>query len=215
MLASDSGTCVSSAATNCLISARIAVDEAEPPVSVATWLPKKYFSSKMPRGVAMNFCVVTREMVLSCRLRVSAISRSTIADANERRDWRIYTDFADVLIGIARHFYVDEEFGIDLKQTVDALDSTTIDLCLTLFPWAQPALTIAQLYKARWSVESLELFFNWIKQNLRIKAFYGDSPNAVNEKERIPNVSRPGRVHLRPRTRFASLCGHGSRRAPF
>ncbi len=59
------------------------------------------------------------------------ISRSTIADANERRDWRIYTDFADVLIGIARHFYVDEEFGIDLKQTVDALDSTTIDLCLT------------------------------------------------------------------------------------
>ncbi len=64
------------------------------------------------------------------------ISRSTIADANERRDWRIYADFANVLIGIARQLYVDDEFGIDLKDTVYALDSTTIDLCLTLFPWA-------------------------------------------------------------------------------
>jgi hypothetical protein len=242
------------------------------------------------------------------------ISRSTIADANERRDWRIYADFAEVLIGIARQLYADEAFGVDLKQTVYALDSTTIDLCLKLFPWAQfrrrksavklhtlidlrgsipcfiristgkmhdvralddlpielgafyvmdrgyvdfarlqrfdqhraffitrakrnmdysrhssipvnkliglrsdqmirlrgpktslyypnllrrvsyydtktekrfvfitnhctlPALTIAQLYKARWQVE---LFFKWTKQNLRIKAFYGNSPNAV------------------------------------
>ena len=242
------------------------------------------------------------------------ISRSTIADANERRDWRIYADFANVLIGIARQLYVDDEFGIDLKDTVYALDSTTIDLCLTLFPWAHfrrrkgavklhtlidlrgsipcfiristgkmhdvralddlpiepgafyvmdrgyvdfarlhrfdqhkaffitrakrnmdygrvsstpvdkstglrsdqmirlrgaktsldypdilrrvsyydtdndrrfvfitnhlklPALTIAQLYKARWRVE---LFFKWIKQNLRLKAFYGNSINAL------------------------------------
>ncbi len=65
------------------------------------------------------------------------ISRSTIADANEGRDWRIYADFAQVLIGTARQLYIDEDFGIDLKQTVYALDSTTIDLCLTLFPWAQ------------------------------------------------------------------------------
>jgi hypothetical protein len=242
------------------------------------------------------------------------ISRSTMADANEGRDWRIYADFAQVLIGTARQLYVDEDFGIDLKQTVYALDSTTVDLCLTLFPWAQfrrrksavklhtlidlrgsipcfiristgkmhdvralddlpiepgafyvmdrgyvdfarlhrfdqhnaffitrakrnmhyarqssaaidkstglrsdqivrlrgaktsldypdvlrrvtyydaenkkrfvfitnqvglPALTIAHLYKARWRVE---LFFKWIKQNLRIKAFYGNSVNAV------------------------------------
>src|SRR6185295_14203820 len=60
---SDSGALLFSAATSCLISARIAVEEAAPPVSVATWLPKKYFSSKMPRGVSMNFWVVTREMV--------------------------------------------------------------------------------------------------------------------------------------------------------
>ena len=242
------------------------------------------------------------------------ISRSTMADANEGRDWRIYADCAQVLIGTARQLYIDEDFGIDLKQTVYALDSTTIDLCLTLFPWAEfrrrkgavklhtlidlrgsipcfiristgtmrdvralddlpiepgafyvmdrgyvdfarlhrfdqhkaffitrakrnmdyarqsstpvdkstglrsdqtirlrgpktsldypdvlrrvsyfdsenekrfvfitnhlrlPALTIAQLYKARWRVE---LFFKWIKQNLRIKAFYGNSANAV------------------------------------
>src|SRR3954471_19679837 len=77
MRASDSGAFASSAATSCLIRARIAVEEAEPPASVATWLPKKYFSSNVPRGVAMNFCVVTREMVLSCRPSVSAISRRT------------------------------------------------------------------------------------------------------------------------------------------
>lgn len=242
------------------------------------------------------------------------VSRSTIADANERRDWRIYADLAQVLIGIARPLYVDDDFGVALKHTAYAFDSTTIDLCLTLFPWAKfrqrksavklhtlidlrgsipcfiristgqvhdvrvldelviepgafyvmdrgyidftrlyrfdqhkaffltrakrnmdftrqsstpvdkatglrsdqiirlrgpktsqdypvalrrisfyddehktrfvfvtnnlmlPALTIAQLYKARWRVE---LFFKWIKQNLRIKAFYGHSPNAV------------------------------------
>ena len=64
---SESGFLPSSAATSCLISARIAVAEQAPPVSVETWLPKKYFSSKMPRGVSMYFCVVTREMVDSCR----------------------------------------------------------------------------------------------------------------------------------------------------
>jgi Domain of unknown function (DUF4372)/Transposase DDE domain len=64
------------------------------------------------------------------------VARSTLADANEARDWRIYAEFAQHLIGIARRLYVDEPFGVDLKQTVYALDSTTIDLCLTLFPWS-------------------------------------------------------------------------------
>jgi len=64
------------------------------------------------------------------------VSRSTLADANENRDWRIYADFAQVLIHIARDLYSDEQFGIDLDDTVYALDSTTIDLCLSLFPWA-------------------------------------------------------------------------------
>ena len=64
------------------------------------------------------------------------VARSTLADANEGRDWRIYAEFAQHLIRIARRLYVDEPFGVDLKETVYALDSTTIDLCLTLFPWA-------------------------------------------------------------------------------
>jgi Domain of unknown function (DUF4372)/Transposase DDE domain len=64
------------------------------------------------------------------------VARSTLADANEARDWRIYAEFAQHLIRIARRLYLDEPFGVELKETVYALDSTTIDLCLTLFPWA-------------------------------------------------------------------------------
>ena len=242
------------------------------------------------------------------------VSRNTLAHANERRDWRIYADFAQVLIAAARDLYRGESFGVELSETVYALDSTTIDLCLSLFPWGTfrrrksavklhtlldlrgsiptnvyvtggqvhdvnildqllpeagafylldrgyvdfarlyvlaqacaffvtrakknmqfyprnsrpversaglrsdqtilltgvrtaqrypdplrrihyfdaerdsrltfltnnfllPALTITQLYRARWKVE---LFFRWIKQHLRIKAFYGTSENAV------------------------------------
>jgi len=242
------------------------------------------------------------------------MARSNLADANEHRDWRIYADFAHSLIITARALYSDEPFGIDLEQTVYALDATTIDLCLSMFPWATfrqtkaaiklhtlldlrgniptfisisdgkehdvnildylpiepgafyimdrgyldyarlhciskaagffvtrlksnskcrriyshqvdrstglrydqtimltgfyalkdypeklrrvkyydavtektlvfltnnfslPALSIAQLYRCRWQVE---LFFKWIKQNLRIKNFYGTSENAV------------------------------------
>jgi hypothetical protein len=66
-----------------------------------------------------------------------AISRSTLADANRVRDWRIYADFAQALIGRARQLYAAEPFGAALDQTVYALDSTTIDLCLSLFPWAR------------------------------------------------------------------------------
>jgi IS4 transposase len=242
------------------------------------------------------------------------ISRNNLAHANETRDWRIWADFAQTLIHEARHLYAEESFGIELDQTVYAFDSTTIDLCLSLFPWARfrknkaaiklhtlldlrgsipsfiqitegkvhdvnvlddlipepgsfyildrgyldfgrlylfhlalaffviraktnfqfrrlyshpvdkstgvlsdqtvmlttfysaeafpeklrriryydaetdkrlcfltnnfslPAFTVAQLYKCRWQVE---LFFKWIKQHLRIKAFYGTSENAV------------------------------------
>jgi IS4 transposase len=245
----------------------------------------------------------------------SHIARSTLADANENRDWRIYADFAQILIAEARTLYAHEDFGVKLQEaSVYALDSTTIDLCLSLFPWARfrrtkaaiklhtllnlrgsipefihisegkmhdvkvldilapqpgayyvmdrgyvdfarlyaihqslaffvtrakrgmmfyrlasrrvakrsglrsdqtirlngrntatdypeplrkvryhdedndktfvfltnnfslPALTVAQLYKARWRVE---LFFKWTKQHLRIKAFFGTSENAV------------------------------------
>ena len=66
----------------------------------------------------------------------SRISRSTLADANEVRDWRIYAAFAQRLITMARKLYLNEPFGVDLNETVYALDATTIDLCLTVFPWA-------------------------------------------------------------------------------
>ena len=242
------------------------------------------------------------------------VARSTLADANDTHDWRVYADFAQVLIRIARPLYSSDPIGVDLNQSLYALDSTTIDLCLALFPWAKfrrhkaavkmhtlldlhgniptfisitdgtvhdvnildeifpeagafyvmdrgyvdferlyhftlssaffvvrtksnvllqrryshpvdkttgvrsdhtviltaidsaksypdslrrvsyldvetrkrfkfltnnfalPALTIAKIYKCRWQVE---LFFKWIKQHLRIKAFYGTSENAV------------------------------------
>ena len=245
------------------------------------------------------------------------IARSTLADANENRDWRIYADFAQVLIAQAIPLYQNDSFGVELENTAYALDSTTIDICLSLFPWARfrktkgavklhtllnlrgnipefiyistgkmhdvnvldilaaqpgaiyvmdrgyldfarlhamhvaqaffvirakrrmaykrryshpiekdsglrydqtivlsgtisaktytnplrriyyvdqdtgkslvfltnnfslPALDIAHLYKARWNVE---LFFKWIKQHLRIKAFYGTSENAVKSQ---------------------------------
>jgi hypothetical protein len=168
----------------------------------------------------------------------SNVSRNNLAHANETRDWRIFADFARVLIAEAHRLYQDEDLGLDLQNTVYAFDSTTIDLCLSLFPWAffrkrkgaiklhtlldlrgsiptfvhmtdgkthdvrildelpleagafylmdrltfltnnilLPALMITQLYKLRWQVE---LFFCWIKQNLRIKSFYATSENAV------------------------------------
>jgi hypothetical protein len=65
------------------------------------------------------------------------IAKSTLADANEKRDWRIYCDFAQVLIDQARKLYCDDDFGLQLDETVYALDSSTIDLCRSLFPWAR------------------------------------------------------------------------------
>lgn len=69
-------------------------------------------------------------------IRTQRVAKSTLADANETRDWRIYADFAQSLIGTARRLYADESFGVDLNETVYALDTTTIDLCLSVFPWA-------------------------------------------------------------------------------
>ncbi len=66
----------------------------------------------------------------------SQVARNTLANANATRDWRIYCDFAQSLIAMARRLYVNEPFGVDLKDTVYALDATTIDLCLSVFPWA-------------------------------------------------------------------------------
>src|SRR6266436_4975324 len=73
------------------------------------------------------------------------VSRSTLADANEAHDWRIFADFAQVLIHIARPIYANESLGFDLDNTVYALDSTTIDLCLSVSPWARLRATKAAI----------------------------------------------------------------------
>jgi hypothetical protein len=65
------------------------------------------------------------------------VARSTLGDANESRDWRIYADFTQVLIAIGRPLYASDPLDVDLDQSLYALDSTTIDLCLSLFPWAK------------------------------------------------------------------------------
>lgn len=88
-----------------------------------------------------------------------AISRSTLADANESRNWRIYAEFAYRLIGQARQLYASEDLGLDLTNTVYALDSTTIDLCLSLFPWAhfrstKAAIKLHTLLDLRGSIPS-------------------------------------------------------------
>jgi hypothetical protein len=87
------------------------------------------------------------------------VSRSTLADANETRDWRIYADLAQGLIRRARHLYAGEDFGVELDETVYALDCTTIDLCLGLFPWARyreknAALKIHTLLDLRGNIPS-------------------------------------------------------------
>ena len=72
-----------------------------------------------------------------------AVSRNTLANANKVRDWRIYADFAQALIQIARRLYVEDDFGVELANTTYALDASTIDLCLSLFPWAPACRTKA------------------------------------------------------------------------
>jgi hypothetical protein len=88
------------------------------------------------------------------------VSRSTLADANETRDWRIYADFAQVLIAQARALYVRDDLGLDLTNTVYALDSTIIDLCMSLFPWAsyksnQHAIKLHTLLDLRGSIPTV------------------------------------------------------------
>ena len=87
------------------------------------------------------------------------VSRSTLADANENRDWHIYADFAQILIHTARKLYANEPFAAELEQTVYALDATTIKLCLSLFPWShfrlkQGAIKIHTLMDLRGSIPS-------------------------------------------------------------
>ena len=91
------------------------------------------------------------------------VSRSTLAEANEKRDWRIYSDFAQILIHEARQLYANDDFGLELQETVYALDATIIDLCLSVFPWAwfrrtKSAIKLHTLLDLRGNIPS----FMWI-----------------------------------------------------
>src|SRR5882724_8410980 len=102
----------------------------------------RYQTAVAEGGVEALFDATRKSITGNCQIKFrllhikSRVSRSTLADANEVRDWRIYADLAQSLIGIARRLYAAEAFGVDLNDTVYALDASTIDLCLSVFPWA-------------------------------------------------------------------------------
>jgi hypothetical protein len=117
------------------------------------------------------------------------VSRNTLANANEHRDWRIYADFAQVLIGKARALYANEDFGIQLNREVYALDSTTIDLCLSLFPWAK-----FRKHKAAVKVHTL--------MNLRgsIPCFIRITDGKVHDVNILDNlILEPGAIYIMDR----------------
>lgn len=96
---------------------------------------------------------------------IQGVARNTLANANKTRDWRIYADFAQVLIAEARRLYSQDEFGTELEQTAYALDSSTIDLCLSLFPWAsfrkrKGAIKLHTLLDLRGNIPSLIIITN-------------------------------------------------------
>jgi hypothetical protein len=82
-------------------------------------------------------CLLAAPNLYHVGIRADSVARSTLADANERRSWQLYADFAQALIAIARPLYAGDWFGVELAATVYAFDSTTIDLCLSLCPWAR------------------------------------------------------------------------------
>jgi hypothetical protein len=101
------------------------------------------------------------------------VSRNTLAHANQVRDWRIYADFAQILIAKARKLYANDSFGVELDHSVYALDSTTIDLCLSLFPWAQfrrrkAAVKLHTLLDLRGSIPSVVIVTSGKVHDVRI-----------------------------------------------
>jgi Domain of unknown function (DUF4372)/Transposase DDE domain len=106
----------------------------------------------------------------------STIARSTLADANESRDWRIYADFAQTLIAIARPLYAHDPIGVELQESLYALDSTTIDLCISLFPWAK-----FRQHKAAVKVHTLLDLHGNIPSFIRITAGKTSDVNILDE----------------------------------
>jgi hypothetical protein len=114
----------------------------------------------------------------------SNITRSTLSYANNTRDWRIYADFASVLIGIAKDLYQGENFGVEISNTVYALDSTTIDLCLSLFPWAtyrktKAAIKVHTLLDLRGPIPSILAISNGKMHDVNVLDLLVAEPGAI------------------------------------
>jgi hypothetical protein len=131
----------------------------------------------------------------------STVARNTLANANAVRDWRIYCDFAQSLIGIARRLYAGEAFGVDLKDTVYALDATTIDLCLSVFPWApfrstKAAVKLHTLLDLRGSIPSFIFISDGKMHDVNILDRLVPEPGAIYVMDRgYVDFERLGRFH--------------------
>jgi hypothetical protein len=131
----------------------------------------------------------------------SVVARNTLANANAVRDWRIYCDFAQSLIGIARRLYADEAFGVDLKDTVYALDATTIDLCLSVFPWApfrstKAAVKMHTLLDLRGNIPSFIFISDGKMHDVNILDRLVPEPGAIYVMDRgYVDFERLGRFH--------------------
>jgi hypothetical protein len=130
------------------------------------------------------------------------ISRSTLADANETRDWRIYSDFAQILIATARELYKEDNFGLELKYTVYALDASTIDLCLSLFPWAKfrknkGAVKLHTLLDLRGSIPTLVIITDGKVHDVNILDEMTFEPSAIYLMDRgYLDFARLYKIHL-------------------
>ena len=133
------------------------------------------------------------------------VSRNTLAHANEDRDWRIYADFAQMLIATARPLYADDYFGVELKQTVYALDSTTIDLCLSLFPWAKfrkhkGAVKLHTLLDLRGNIPTVILITDGKVHDVKILDELFSKPGAIYVMDRgYLDFARLLPLHRKPR----------------
>lgn len=131
----------------------------------------------------------------------STVARNTLANANASRDWRIYCDFAQSLIGIARRLYADEAFGVDLKDTVYALDASTIDLCLSVFPWApfrstKAAVKLHTLLDLRGNIPSFLFISDGKMHDVNILDRLVPEPGAIYVMDRgYVDFERLGRFH--------------------
>ena len=131
----------------------------------------------------------------------SSIARNTLANANATRDWRIYCDFAQSLIGTARRLYADEALALDLKDTVYALDATTIDLCLSVFPWApfrstKAAVKLHTLLDLRGNIPSFIFISDGKLHDVNILDQLVPEPGAIYVLDRgYIDFDRLGRFH--------------------